>query len=77
MHRSSRSQADDVSQISAVVTGRVLPSGEHAVLVEVDSLAEVLALRRLLWVDGRTSGVVDAVTGAEHLPALRAVFPGF
>jgi KipI family sensor histidine kinase inhibitor len=49
------------------VTGRVLPSGEHAVLVEVDSLAEVLALHRLLWVRGRTPGLVDAVTGARTL----------
>jgi len=46
------------------VTGRVLPSGGHAVLVEVDSLAEVLALHRLLWDSGRTPGLVDAVTGA-------------
>jgi KipI family sensor histidine kinase inhibitor len=46
------------------VTGRVLPSGEQAVLVEVDSLEEVLALRRLLWDRGRTPGLVDAVTGA-------------
>ena len=49
------------------MTGRLLPSGEHAVLVEVDSLAEVLALRRLLWVRGRTPGLVDAVTGARTL----------
>jgi KipI family sensor histidine kinase inhibitor len=46
------------------VTGRVLPSGEQAVLVEVDSLEEVLALRRVLWDRGRTPGLVDAVTGA-------------
>jgi KipI family sensor histidine kinase inhibitor len=46
------------------VTGRVLPSGEQAVLVEVDSLEEVLALRRLLSDRGRTPGLVDAVTGA-------------
>ena len=46
------------------MTGRVLPSGEHAVLVEVDSLAEVLALHRILWDRDRTPGLVDAVTGA-------------
>jgi KipI family sensor histidine kinase inhibitor len=46
------------------VTGRLLPSGERAVLVEVDSLAEVLALHRLLWVSGRTPGLLDAVPGA-------------
>ena len=34
------------------MTGRLLPSGEQAVLVEVDSLDEVLALHRRLWVDG-------------------------
>ncbi len=46
------------------MTGRVLPSGEHAVLVEVDSLAEVLALHGMLWDRDRTPGLVDAVTGA-------------
>jgi KipI family sensor histidine kinase inhibitor len=49
------------------VTGRVLPSGERAVLVEVDTLAEVLALHRLLWVHARLPGLVDAVTGARTL----------
>ena len=49
------------------MTGRVLPSGEQAVLVEVDSLAEALALHRLLWTSGRVPGLVDAVTGARTL----------
>jgi KipI family sensor histidine kinase inhibitor len=49
------------------VTGRLLPSGEQAVLVEVDSLAEVLALHELLWLSGRTPGLLDAVTGARTL----------
>ena len=49
------------------MTGRVLPCGEHAVLLEVDSLSEVLTLHRLLWVTDRTPGLVDAVTGARTL----------
>ena len=49
------------------MTGRVLPSGELAVLVELDSLAQVLALHRLLWVSARPPGLVDAVTGARTL----------
>jgi KipI family sensor histidine kinase inhibitor len=49
------------------VTGRVLPSGEQAVLVEVDSLADVLALHRRLWASGSTPGLLDAVTGARTL----------
>ena len=46
------------------MTSRVLAYGEQAVLVEVESLAEVLALHRLLWVRDRAPGLVDAVTGA-------------
>ena len=46
------------------MTGRVLPCGEQALLVELDSLAEVLALHRLLWDRARAPGLVDAVTGA-------------
>jgi KipI family sensor histidine kinase inhibitor len=49
------------------VTRRVLPSGERAVLVEVDSLAEVLALHQQLWADHSTPGLLDAVTGARTL----------
>ena len=49
------------------MTGRVLPNGDDAVLVEVDSLAEVVALHRRLWVSDRAPGLVDAVTGARTL----------
>lgn len=49
------------------MTGRVLPSGEHAVLVEVDSLDDVLALHHRLWVRDRTPGLLDAVVGARTL----------
>ena len=49
------------------MTGRLLPSGERAVLVEVDTLEEVLELHRRLWVDDRAGGLVDAVTGARTL----------
>lgn len=49
------------------MTGRVLPSGEHAVLVEVDSLDEVLALHHRLWVRDRAPGLLDAVVGARTL----------
>jgi KipI family sensor histidine kinase inhibitor len=49
------------------VSGRVLPSGEHAVLVELDSLDEVLALHDRLWVRSRMPGLIDAVVGARTL----------
>lgn len=49
------------------MTGRLLPSGERAVLVEVDTLEEVLVLHRHLWVDHRPPGLLDAVTGARTL----------
>jgi KipI family sensor histidine kinase inhibitor len=49
------------------VTGRLLPSGERAVLVEADTLEEVLELHRRLWVDERAPGLLDAVTGARTL----------
>ena len=49
------------------MTGRLLPSGERAVLVEVDTLEEVLELHRRLWVDHRAPGLLDAVTGARTL----------
>ena len=49
------------------MTGRLLPSGERAVLVEVDTLEEVLELHRRLWVDDRPPGLLDAVTGARTL----------
>jgi KipI family sensor histidine kinase inhibitor len=49
------------------VTGRLLPSGERAVLVELESLEEVLELHRRLWVDDRPAGLADAVTGARSL----------
>ena len=49
------------------MTGRVLPSGEHAVLVEVDSLDDVLALHHRLWVRERAPGLLDAVVGARTL----------
>jgi KipI family sensor histidine kinase inhibitor len=49
------------------MTGRLLPSGERAVLVEVDSLEQVLQLHRLLWVDDRVPGLLDAVAGARTL----------
>lgn len=49
------------------MTGRLLPSGEHAVLVEVDSLDRVLALHHRLWVRERTPGLLDAVVGARTL----------
>nr|WP_202881619.1 allophanate hydrolase subunit 1 [Pedococcus badiiscoriae] len=44
-----------------------MPSGEHAVLVEVDSLDEVLALHHRLWVRERPPGLLDAVVGARTL----------
>ena len=47
--------------------GRLLPSGECAVLVEVDTLDEVLELHRRLWVEDRAPGLLDAVTGARTL----------
>ena len=49
------------------MTGRLLPSGERALLAEVDTLEEVLELNRRLWVDDRAPGLVDAVTGARTL----------
>lgn len=49
------------------MNGRVLPSGEHAVLVELDSLDEVLALHHHLWVRERPPGLLDAVVGARTL----------
>jgi KipI family sensor histidine kinase inhibitor len=49
------------------VTGRLLPCGEHAVLVEVDSLAQVLALHERLWVRHRPPGLLEAVVGARTL----------
>ena len=49
------------------MTGRLLPSGERAVLVEADTLEEVLELHRRLWVDDRAPGLLDAVTGARTL----------
>lgn len=49
------------------MTGRLLPSGEQAVLVELDTLEEVLELHHLLWVDQRPPGLLDAVTGARTL----------
>lgn len=49
------------------MTGRLLPGGERAVLVEADSLEEVLTLHRRLWVDDRAPGLLDAVTGARTL----------
>jgi KipI family sensor histidine kinase inhibitor len=49
------------------VTGRLLPSGERAVLIEVESLDEVLELHRRLWVADRAPGLLDAVTGARTL----------
>jgi KipI family sensor histidine kinase inhibitor len=49
------------------VTGRLLPCGERAVLVEVDSLEEVLELHRRLWVADRVPGLLDAVPGARTL----------
>ncbi|GAA2169321.1 allophanate hydrolase subunit 1 [Pedococcus bigeumensis] len=49
------------------MTGRLLPSGERAVLVEADSLEELLELHRRLWVDDRAPGLLDAVAGARTL----------
>lgn len=49
------------------MTARVLPSGERALLVEVGSLTEVLALRHELWDVARPSGLLDAVPGARTL----------
>ncbi|SDP24760.1 sensor histidine kinase inhibitor, KipI family [Pedococcus dokdonensis] len=49
------------------MTGRLLPSGERALLVEVDDLAQALALHRRLWVDDRLPGLLDAVVGARTL----------
>lgn len=49
------------------MAARVLPSGERALLVEVGSLAEVLALRHELWDVSRPSGLLDAVPGARTL----------
>ena len=43
---------------------RVLPCGERALLVEVGSLTDVLALRHELWEVDRPAGLVDAVPGA-------------
>lgn len=49
------------------MTGRLLPCGECAVLVEVDSLGEALALHERLWVRDRLPGLLDAVVGARTL----------
>jgi KipI family sensor histidine kinase inhibitor len=49
------------------VTGRLLPSGERAVLVEVDALDEALRLHRHLWLDQRAPGLLDVVVGARSL----------
>ena len=49
------------------MTGRLLPSGERAVLVEVDTLDEVLRLHRQLWLGQRAPGLLDAVVGARTL----------
>lgn len=49
------------------MTGRLLPSGERAVLVEVDDLTQALALHRRIWVEDRVPGLVDAVVGARTL----------
>jgi KipI family sensor histidine kinase inhibitor len=49
------------------MAARVLPSGDQAVLVEVGSLDEVLALRHELWEVSRPPGLVDAVPGARTL----------
>lgn len=49
------------------MTGRLLPSGERAVLVEVDTLDEALRLHRHLWLDHRARGLLDAVVGARSL----------
>jgi KipI family sensor histidine kinase inhibitor len=49
------------------VSGQLLPSGERAVLVEVDTLDQVLELHRRLWVERRDPALLDAVTGARTL----------
>jgi KipI family sensor histidine kinase inhibitor len=46
------------------VPARLLPSGEGAVLVEVDSLDDALALHGWLTHAGRPAGLLDAVPGA-------------
>jgi KipI family sensor histidine kinase inhibitor len=46
---------------------RVLPCGERALLVELGSLDEVLALRHQVWEVDRPVGLVDAVPGARTL----------
>lgn len=45
---------------------RILPSGEHALLVELDGLADVLALFRALDAD-RPAGLVDLVPAARTI----------
>ena len=49
------------------MAARVLPCGERALLVEVGSLADVLALHHELWEVARPAGLVDAVPGARTL----------
>jgi KipI family sensor histidine kinase inhibitor len=49
------------------MTGRLLPCGERAVLVEVDSLGEVLALHERLWLRDRPPELLEAVVGARSL----------
>ena len=49
------------------MTSRLLPCGEHGVLVDVDSLEQALALYERLWVSDRLPGLVDAVVGARTL----------
>jgi KipI family sensor histidine kinase inhibitor len=46
---------------------RVLPCGERALLVELGSLDDVLALRHQVWEVDRPVGLVDAVPGARTL----------
>jgi KipI family sensor histidine kinase inhibitor len=56
---------------------RVLPCGERALLVEVGSLDDVLALRHELWEVERPAGLVDAVPGARSLLLVADTAAGF